>query len=149
MALIHHFLLVSSDINNLVAPFRELYVLDGFMQRYANFESVPRPINIAADSEAGDILMAFYKDNQVRAVSVHDKYILKNLTNFNCVETYYTGFVPCMGLNYYGFTLIPWESLPVFTSICMEHSTQNCFAELISLCKVACSAKCDILHCGI
>lgn len=149
MALIHHFMLVSPDISKQMVPFRETYITDGIMQRYKNFESVPKPINDSADSDAGDILMAFYKKNKGKAVCVQDDYILKVLTDFNVIETYYIGFVPCMGLNYHSFTLIPWESLPAFKSVCINNSVCIRFAELVSLCNAAYSMKFDILHCGI
>ena len=149
MALVHDFFLIPPEITNQMIPFREHYMKHGKMERYPCFEAVPKPLDCIADNAAGEILMGFYIPNRSQATRVNDKYILKNILEFKTVETFFTGYIPCMGLNYYGFTMIPLEAIPSFMDVLNHNSVRNCYRELISLCEEAASRKCDVLHCGI
>ena len=149
MALIHYFLLLSSDVSIIMAKYQEKYIIDGRMKRFAYLEDVPNPIDCTADDTAGEILMDFYMRNKIHALGLQDKYICKNLLEFRTVETYFTGFIPCMGLNYYGFTLIPWGSLPAFICILRYNSVRNSYGKLVALCQEAYKMKRDVLHCGV
>lgn len=149
MALIHDFLLIPATVSEQISRYQEIYIAGGKIEHFPNFEAVPKPIDRSADKAVGNMLMDFFLENRPHALGVQDKYLLKHLLEFNVVETYFTGFIPCMGLNYYGFTLIPWESLPVFIGVLRKNSIRNSYGKLICLCEEAYKTKHAVLHCGI
>ena len=148
MALVHDFFLFPMDLSNQMRKYQVAYVVDGKMERYTNPEVAPR-IDSVSSHTAWSLLRDFYRNNKALALMVDDEYVINNIMTFRKVETYCEGYIPFYGLNYYGITLIPWESLPQFTSVLRENSTHNCFGELVSLCQKAYDMKHDILHCGI
>lgn len=63
--------------------------------------------------------------------------------------TYFEGCIPYRGLFYYGFTLIPTESIPEFKMVMQDAAQNQEFAPLLALCQKALASQCCILHCGI
>lgn len=67
------------------------------------------------------------------------------------LKTYWNDFSnPEMGLNYYGDTIVPRESLSDFIAILKEiEEKENSTFELVKLCEEALYNKKDIVHFGI
>jgi len=149
MSLDHHFLCFPQGWTEKLVRFQRAYMSDGEFIRYRAFSDVPRPIDPDADDFAGKYLMDYYMANKKNAISVHDRIILKNLRRFASVDTFFIGFIPCVGLNYYGLTLIPWESLPEFVDVIKKIPKNSEANKLRALGQEAYINHEDILHCGI
>lgn len=149
MSLDHHFLILPTLESQACFEFREQYIVDGQISWYNSFDDVPKPIDGRADTIAGDMLMQYFLKNKVSAVGIHDDIIYPLLQEFKKVKSYYIGFVPCVGLNYYGITLIPKESIGNLIYILENAQYKTYLDPLITLCNTAKVLQQDILHLGI
>lgn len=95
------------------------------------------------------ILERAYGERRKEAVRVRDSLILPQLERFRAVDTLLDGWLPYKGLNYYGFTGIPAESVPALEALLRELARGEEFAPLLALCREARAAQVWLLHCGI
>lgn len=144
MALIHDFLEVSPDrLTSLLSLNKSLF--SNTEIRYKNGDSIYWP---SEHSDADDILYSIIDNFRESLIMVHDDDILSMLPNFEIVNTLFGGFIPYKGLNYYGCTLFPPESLTILISVLQSANNQN-LNQLIQLCRTANKNKNYILHRGI
>lgn len=149
MSLNHEFFMLPSTKTEMLRAFQQRFLEDGILKRYKNWDEVPRPIDLDVDRAAGDILSDFYLKNRHNAVRIHDRFILGRLRKFNQINTFYNGFIPCVGLNYYGYTVIPCDSIPALLNVLKKSPYRLFYIPLISLCQNAQKNQNDILHAGI
>lgn len=95
------------------------------------------------------VLDRAYGERRKEAVRVRDSLILPRLERFRAVDTLLDGWLPYKGLNYYGFTGIPAESVPALEAVLRELARGEEFAPLLALCREARAAQVWLLHCGI
>lgn len=148
MSLSHDFMTIQSSQIDVLVSFKAIYDSE---VRFDRFDKIPWPTDsYAAKIEYElDLLMEYYKKCRHNCISISDAYILSNISAFECVDTFMNVFIPYRGLNYYGFTLIPWESIPCFLDALRSLPHNNRFAKLIVLSEKAISLHHHILHCGI
>ena len=145
MALEHEFLNVSTEnilpllhLNNSLFSDKKI--------RYKNGEDVYWPNKY---EDADDILLKIMTSRRAECIVLHDDIIRPILHNFETVNTLFGGFIPFSGLNYYGFTLIPPESIPTLISVLTNVKTDLKIDALLDLCAEATDKKQYILHSGI
>ena len=145
MALKHEFLIVSPkhlmpvlDLNSSLFSDSEI--------RYKSGENMSWPSEY---EDADDILLNIMVNRRNESINLHDDVIRPILHKFEIVDTLFGGFIPCSGLNYYGFTLIPPESIPVLISVLIQINTGLEFDALLNLCTEALDKRQYILHSGV
>ena len=145
MALKHEFLNVSAEhlsplveLNNLLFPKNAI--------RCKNGEKVYWPPEYEG---ADDILLNIITDRCSECVNLDDDIVRSMLHDFEIVDTLYGGFIPFSGINYYGFTLIPLESIPTFISVLADVKTNLEIDTVLNLCDMAIDKKQYILHRGV
>lgn len=148
MSLSHEFIVIQSGQFDELISLKAMY---GDDVRFDRFDKIPWPTgSYAAKIEYElDLLMEYYKKCRHNCISISDAYILSNISAFECVDTLMSGFIPYRGLNYYGFTLIPWENIPCFLDTLHKLPDNNSFTQLIEFSEKAISLHHNILHCGI
>ncbi len=145
MALKHEFLNVSTEhLLSLIQLNNSLFSKNTI--RYKNGEEVYWPNEY---EDADDILLDIIIDRCSECVNVHDDILRPMLHDFETVDTLFGGFIPFSGLNYYGFTLIPLESVPTLVSVLTNAKTNLEIDALLNLCIKAIDKKQYILHRGI
>ena len=153
MALEHEFLVIPLELAAVLFELQGMYNPWNGSIRYGNadIDNIPWPEGKLFDlaQERISYLMCYYKANRCTAISIQDNLILPNLNIFGAIETLMYGFIPFVGLNYYGFTIIPHHSVLEFSALLKNISRNTEFSELISLCEKACKGKSCILHCGV
>lgn len=148
MSLSHDFILIQpSQIDDLMS-LRSVYAPD---IRFGRFDKIPWPTDCKASKVEYELklLTNYYKEHLHDGISVMDAYILPNIPAFEYVNTLMHGFIPYKGLNYYGFTLIPLDSIPCLIDTLCNLSHKNRFTQLIEFCEKAIRLQQHILHCGI
>lgn len=145
MALKHEFLNVSTEhlsslieLNNLLFPKNTI--------RCKNGEKVYWPPEY---EDADDILLNMITDRCSECVELDDDIVRSMLHEFELIDTLFGGFIPFCGLNYYGFTLIPPESIPTLISVLTDVKTNLEIDALLNLCIRAIDKKQYILHRGV
>jgi len=145
MALTHQFLIVPwEQLESLSQLNKSLFPDSKF--RYKNKDEICWPREYA---DADDVLMNIMSCKRTECVDIHDDFILPILHNLETVDTWFGGFIPYSGLNYYGFTLIPFESIQSLVAVLNNAKKLSEFDELLDLCTEAIDKKQCILHCGI
>jgi hypothetical protein len=145
MALTHQFLIVPwEQIEYLSQLNKSLFPDSKF--KYKNKEKICWPREYA---DADDVLMSIMSSKCTACVDIHDDLVLPLLHNLETVDTWFGGFIPYSGLNYYGFTLIPFESIQSLVAVLNNAKKLSEFDELLDLCTEAIDKKQCILHCGI
>ena len=148
MSLSHEFIGIQpSQIDELMS----LKAIYGPGVRFDRFDKIPWPTgNYSTKIEYElNLLMDYYKECRNTGISILDDYILSDVLEFECVDTLMNGFIPYRGLNYHGFTLIPWESIPCFLHTLCNLSHNNRYVQLIEFSEKAIRLHYHILHCGI
>ena len=152
MALEHEFLIFQLSENKEILELQEEYKSGKENVRYnrVTMSNIAWPTHISSRvEERMSFIQNYYKSNRHNAIRIHDDYILPNLDKFEDVETLLNGFIPFVGLNYYGFTIIPHQSLAVFVDVLKSICVDMEFLPLILLCEEASNKKNSVLHCGI
>lgn len=145
MALKHKFLKVSTKN---ILPL--LHIKSNLFQdkriRYKNGDNICWPNEC---EDADDILLNIMSNLRDECVDIHDDIIRPILHDLERVDTLFGGFIPYSGLNYYGFTLFPTESIPTLISVLTNVKTNSEIDAILDLCNKAIDKKQYILHCGI
>lgn len=90
-----------------------------------------------------------YEPKKYNCIDIDDDYILPILEKLKDIKTYFHDIsVPEMGLNYFGITLIPPESLKILKEILTEEDNQI-YKEVISMIEKALLENKFIIHYGI
>lgn len=145
IALTHDFLTINSnEIKNLL-DLNKMYFSNSDI-RYTKDDHIPWPKD---HEDADDILLEYYKRHRNACISIHDDFIRPKIDCFEKIDTLYGGFIPFRGLNYYGFTLIPTESISLFTSVLKKIQIKSEYNLLIKSCYKSLTTKNYILHCGV
>lgn len=144
MSLTHDFVAVSpSQLEPLISLNKALFADNKI--RYRNGDKIYWPLEY---EDADDILLPIIEKHRKDCVSVHDDVILPIISNFEAVDTLFGGFIPYKGLNYYGFTLFPTESISTLILV-LQKANKVELNSLIQLCNTAIVNGLYILHRGI
>ncbi len=144
MALMHDFVDVSPDLLKSLLSLNKMLFADKEI-RYKNGDNIYWP---SEHEDADDVLLQIIEDSHKDCISVHDDFILPLIPDFEAVNTLFGGFIPYKGLNYYGFTLFPTESLSALIVV-LQRSNKAEFNSLIQLCNTAIKNRHYLLHRGI
>lgn len=145
MALVHDFLIISPErLQSLISLNKLLYPNNKF--RYKSGDNIYWPTNY---TDADDSLLTIVNSSIGDSIGIDDDIILPILHCLENVDTLYGGFIPYRGLNYYGFTVIPFESIPSLIYALHKVQKESELEPLLQLCDIALIQKQYILHCGI
>lgn len=143
----------------LLFPEKQMNAILGLQKEFSNMYSlrfsksipIPKLTNRQEKADAAAISFLFegYKKNRSDVIQIEDEYILPILDRLEKVDTFLDGCIPYRGLYYYGFTVIPTESIPQFEKVIQGMSQNQEFAPLLALCEKVRALHCCILHCGI
>ncbi len=145
MSLKHEFLIIPPEQIITLLHLRKSLFLDKKI-RYKSGEKICWPKEY---EDADDILLNIMTHRRRECSNLHDDVVRPILHKFEDVDTLYGGFIPYSGLNYYGFTLIPYESIPSLLSVLKKANKHSEFDELIEMCIKAIEKKQYILHVGV
>lgn len=148
MSLSHEFLLISPDSISQLMSFSSLYKKDVRFDRFDMIQWPEEPHRPVVETEL-EHLMTYYRKHRCDCVSIADSIILASIPLLENVNTLMHGFIPYRGINYYGFTVIPLESIDIFTKVLNSLPKKDRYLELIDLCRDAKKLNRHILHCGI
>lgn len=95
------------------------------------------------------ILDKVYKKRRKEAICVRDSLILPRMECFGRIDTFFDGWLPYKGLNYYGFTVLPERSVSELEAVLIEIDQGGEFAPLLALCEKASATLEWLLHCGV
>ena len=153
MALVHEFLMLPPDLTGNLYELRKKFIQGqtSLNIRYFSADEYPQYTSMQQEAlkESENILRQFYTENRRRSIAIKDAYILPHLEKFKEIDTFMEGCVSYRGLNYYGYTVIPWGSLQAFVSASCNARIINEYPDLNTLFQDAYARNCEIFHCGI
>ena len=153
MALEHKFVAIPRVHSEALIVLRNQYSFPKTIIRYncQMLDAIPWPTGKFADNIEKELaaLRKWYQNNSNNSANIHDDYILPNMSAFELMDTYIDGIIPFRGLNYYGYTLIPYETIPKFIQILRQYEENTVFSAIESICENALALQEDILHIGI
>lgn len=108
-------------------------------------------ISISRDEIPDAIPIPYKIVREYPCVVVSDRIILENLPRFLKVKTYWEAYDKeiCSGLNYYGPTVIPYESISDFIEVLNGLKHDKELINLKKLCRISLSERKEIVHFGI